>query len=323
MIEATMNQVTVPSAKPFVKWAGGKRQLLPVILKNLPNDLAASAAFTYIEPFVGGGAVFFAMMQQFPNIQKAVINDINPNLVRAYRTIQQLPEKLIVSLQKCEKEYFALEDETERKDFYLQMRKTFNEGGLSDVENTTCFIFLNRTCFNGLYRVNAKGLFNVPFGRYSHPKICDAETIMADSKVLQRTEILCGDFEATEAFASAGAFVYLDPPYRPLNETSSFTSYSKEQFDDDDQRRLQRFFIRLSQKDCLLMLSNSDPSDRFFDELYQDYHIDRVEAMRSLNANASTRGKLSELLIRNYQNNNKNLQKKWGIQNDLNYLCRS
>jgi len=299
------SETSLHAAKPFVKWAGGKRQLLPVIMRSLPHELNETAGFTYIEPFIGGGAVFFAMMQQFPNIQKAVINDINPDLIRAYKTIQQQPEKLIASLRKCETDYFKLKDEAERKEFYLQMRQTFNAGELSDVENTTCFIFLNRTCFNGLYRVNSKGQFNVPFGRYAHPTICDAETIMADSEVLQKAEILCGDFETTDFFATAGTFAYLDPPYRPLSETSSFTSYSKEQFDDSDQRRLQKFFERLTRKGCLLMLSNSDTSDHFFDDLYKDYNIQRVKAMRSLNANASTRGMLSELLIWNYQKNYK------------------
>jgi len=297
-------------SKPFVKWAGGKRQLLSVIMDSLPNNLINSNSFTYIEPFVGGGATFFAMMQNFPNIQKSVINDINPNLVRAYKTIKEKPEKLIVALQKCEKEYFSLKSDITKKEFYLQIRQTFNNGKLSDVENTTCLIFLNHTCFNGLYRVNAKGWFNVPFGKYEHPKICDAETIMADSEVLQSTEILCGDFEATEKFVTNNTFVYLDPPYRPLNKTSSFTSYSKEQFDDDEQKRLQRFFVRLSQNGCMLMLSNSDPLDHFFDELYKGYNIERVEAIRLLNANASTRGKISELIIRNYRNKD---QRQWQI----------
>ena len=166
-------------------------------------------------------------------------------------------------------------------------------------------IFLNKTCFNGLYRVNSKGEFNVPFGKYKNPTICDAKTIYADSELLQKVEIRCGDFEETEQYISENTFIYFDPPYRPLDATSSFNSYAKEAFNDEEQIRLKRYFDRLSEKRCLMMLSNSDckgrnPEDTFFDDLYKDYIIERVYASRSVNANPEKRGKLTELLIRNY-----------------------
>ena len=193
----------------------------------------------------------------------------------------------------------------DRKTFYLGIRKRFNDEELSDLEIAAFLIFLNRTCFNGLYRVNSKGHFNVPFGKYPNPTICDIETLMADSELLQKVEIMQGDFEQVERYANAGDFVYIDPPYRPLDATSCFNSYDKGGFDDEEQSRLKRFVDRLTANDCAVMLSNSDgkgrnPDDTFFDDLYNGYVIERVYAKRAVNANPEKRGKLTELLVRNY-----------------------
>lgn len=292
-------------AKPFIKWVGGKGQLIPTFERLLPRGFARLEAVTYIEPFIGGGAMLFYMLQKFSNIRRAVINDLNPDLIKAYKTVRDVPETLIQVLSQIEREYLSIGEEEKRKDFYLTARKQFNAGGMSDVDNTAWLMFLNRTCFNGLYRVNSKGEFNVPFGKYKNPTICDADTIRADSEVLQRVDIINGDFEQTERYVSENTFVYFDPPYRPLDATSNFNSYAKEAFGDAEQIRLKKYFDRLSDRHCLMMLSNSDCSgrnaaDTFFDNLYKDYIIERVYATRSVNANPEKRGKLTELLIRNY-----------------------
>lgn len=292
-------------AKPFIKWVGGKGQLISTFEELLPKKFMQIEGLTYIEPFIGGGAMLFYMLQRFDNIKRAVINDVNPDLIKAYKTIKKTPEALIQNLSLIEREYLGIQEEEKRKEFFLSVRKRFNQGEMSDIDNTVLLMFLNRTCFNGLYRVNSKGEFNVPFGRYKNPKICDAETIYADSELLQKVDIISGDFEQTEQYVAKDTFVYFDPPYRPLDATSSFNSYAKEAFNDDEQIRLKKYFDRLSDKNCLMMLSNSDcrgrnPEDTFFDDLYKDYFIERVYASRSVNANPEKRGKLTELLIRNY-----------------------
>ena len=296
-------------AKPFLKWAGGKGQLLSQLDAHLPSDLIGQT-FTYIEPFVGGGAMLFYMLRKYPNITHAVINDINPHLVTAYRVIKQQPDELIERLSALEQDYFAQSGEEEKKVFFLRARDVFNEVQLDDVDRAKYLIFLNRTCFNGLYRVNAKGKFNVPFGRNQHPTICNAATIKADSELLNRVDvtILNGDFERTTDEMGDGLnFFYFDPPYRPLNATSSFNSYAKEEFNDEQQIRLRDFCSRLdSMPNVRWMLSNSDcsaknPDDTFFEDIYSDFHIHRVHASRAINANPSKRGKLTELLIKNYE----------------------
>ena len=292
-------------AKPFIKWAGGKGQLLTQIETYLPEEFDEMPDITYIEPFVGGGAMLFHMLSKHQNITRAIINDINPNLVTAYRTIQTQPETLIKRLAEIQEEYLVLDDEHRQKYFYSK-REVFNGNYTNDVENTAMFIFLNRTCFNGLYRENSKGKFNVPFGRYVNPTICDTETIRSDSELLQRVEIIQGDYTQVGNYINGrSTFMYFDPPYRPLDATSSFNSYVKEPFDDDEQIRLGNFFARMSDAGCMVMLSNSDcsaknPEDLFFEHLYDAFHIQHVWAKRGINANASKRGKLTELLIHNY-----------------------
>lgn len=305
-----MNKViTYNAAKPFIKWVGGKGQLLSQLNMNLPQEIYEEG-FTYVEPFVGGGAMLFYMLQNFMNIKRVVINDINNNLTEAYENIKQEPEGLIYRLKHIEQQYLGINTEEERKDYYLEMRRRFNEENLSSLDKTALLIFLNRTCFNGLYRENAKGFFNVPFGRYANPTICNEEVIYADSELLNRynVQILNGDFKATaKAIDKTGLmFFYFDPPYRPLSTTSSFNSYVKEDFNDDNQRDLAAFCRMLDRKDNVRwMLSNSDcsaknPADTFFEDIYDGFNIQRVYASRMVNANASKRGKLTELLIRNY-----------------------
>lgn len=292
-------------AKPFIKWVGGKGQLIDQLEALLPADFSERENVTYIEPFVGGGAMLFYMLNKYPNINSAVINDINPDLTLCYQVVRDNPVELIMALNDIQSEYYSLKSDEERKMFFLQKREHFNTKSLNQIENTTLFFFLNRTCFNGLYRVNKAGKFNVPFGRYSKPKICDAETIYADSKILQKVEIMTGDFEYTINKITGNTFFYLDPPYRPLSSTSSFNDYAKEEFNDDAQIRLKLFCDRLNELGVVFMLSNSDcmakdGKDRFFDDLFVDYRIERVWASRNVNAIASKRGKLTEIVVGNY-----------------------
>lgn len=292
-------------AKPFIKWAGGKTQLLTQFENILPHNLEEAEHFTYIEPFVGGGAMLFHMLQKYTNIGRVIINDINPNLITAYRVIRDTPERLITDLKMLQREFRQNSNEEARKEYFLRIRKSYNEDTHNDVTNTAMFIFLNRTCFNGLYRVNSKGYFNVPFGKYTNPTICDEELLLEDNKILQNVEILCGDYTLIERYVDNNTFIYFDPPYRPLSTTSSFTSYSKENFDDTEQTRLAHFFARLSRYGCKMMLSNSDccaqnPNDTFFENLYGNFIIDKVHASRFVNAIPSKRGKLTEILVRNY-----------------------
>lgn len=296
-------------AKPFLKWAGGKSQLLSQLDSHLPEELKQQE-FTYIEPFVGGGAMLFHLLQHFPHIKKAVINDINPYLITAYRVIKDASDELIKRLAELEEHYFAMENEDLKKSFYLHARTVFNESVLDDIDRTKYLIFLNRTCFNGLYRVNSKGKFNVPFGRYKNPTICNPEVIKNDSKLLNQIEVVIinGDFEQTQRYIDNGFnFFYFDPPYRPLNATSSFNSYAKEEFDDNEQIRLRNFCYLLSQQPNIKwILNNGDcsaknPEDTFLEEIYRDFNINRLQASRAINANPNKRGKLTELLIKNYE----------------------
>ena len=293
-------------AKPFLKWAGGKGKLLSQLSEHLPKRISEEP-FTYIEPFVGGGAMLFYILQHYSNIKKVVINDVNGDLILAYKTIKDDVESLIESLNNLEKKYYSIDAE-KRSDMYYDIREQYNQHQGESVARVSQLIFLNKTCFNGLYRVNSKGFFNVPFGRYVNPTICNADVLRADSMVLKSAniEICQGDFCEVIKQIDGLTFVYMDPPYRPLDATSSFTAYAKGDFNDDDQRKLASFCNMLSEKECLWMQSNSDcsaknPEDTFFEDLYNQYIINRVYASRSINANASKRGKLTELLIKNYE----------------------
>ena len=296
------------TAKPFLKWAGGKTQLISDIEKALPTNIIQTN-FTYIEPFVGSGAVLFWVLNNFPNLKRAVINDINEDLINTYKTIANNPKELISILEILQNEFHALEgNEDNKKLYYYQKRALYNSRKETQSGQAALFIFLNRTCFNGLYRVNSKNLYNVPMGGYKKPTICDKENILAVSEALQKVEILCGDFEQTLNYTDKNSLFYFDPPYKPLSETSSFNSYAKDEFNDNEQIRLKNFCSKLDILNHTWILSNSDvkgkdENDNFFDDLYSDFNIQRVEAKRSINANPEKRGKLTELLITNQVNN--------------------
>jgi|SRR5690554_3112451 len=294
-------------AKPFLKWAGGKTQLIEQIENQLPKSIIENN-FTYVEPFVGSGAVLFWMLENFPNMERAIINDINTDLTNCYITIKKDVGNLILILSQWEKEYYLLaQKEEKKKEYYYAKRTLFNTRSSDQTTQSALFIFLNRTCFNGLFRVNRKNEFNVPIGSYKKPLICNEENLKAVSAVLQRVEILNGDYADTLNYVNQNAFFYFDPPYKPLSETSSFNSYSKDEFDDAEQIRLKEFCIEIDELNHNWILSNSDvkgkdPKDNFFDDLYADFNIHRVNARRSINANPNKRGELTELLI---TNNNK------------------
>lgn len=266
----------------------------------------------YAEPFVGGGAMFFNLKANY-KIKKAVISDINRELIIAYQVVKNDYEELINFLMDTEKHHLRM-DEDGRKENYYSIRKEYNSK-FSDmdfvnynkrwIKRTACLIFMNKTCFNGLYRQNKRGEFNVPFGRYKNPTICDSENIRLAHDALKNTEILCVDFAEIGKYVDENTFVYLDPPYRPLNRTSNFTSYSKEGFNDVDQIKLASFYKEMDNLGAWIMLSNSDPKnynpeDEFFDELYQNFKIERVSAKRNINSDASGRGLINELIIMNY-----------------------
>ncbi|MBP6055769.1 MAG: DNA adenine methylase [Cytophagaceae bacterium] len=294
-------------AKPFLKWAGGKTQLLGEIRNLLPLGLEKKN-FTYVEPFVGSGAVLFWMLNNFPNMKKAVINDINSDLINTYNTIKYSPEELIIQLKNLELQFHSIEKDPEnKKEFFYHKRTIYNTRESDKITQAALFIFLNRTCFNGLYRVNRNNGFNVPMGSYKKPTICDASNIRAVSEKLKNVEILCGDYQKTIDSIDSESLFYFDPPYKPLNETSSFNSYSKDEFDDQEQIRLRDFCIKLDKSKHIWILSNSDVDgiegeNKFFDELYNDFNILRVKARRNINANSEKRGELNELLITNQSN---------------------
>jgi len=302
-----LNQGTKQGAKPFLKWVGGKTQLLPELEMRLPKDFVKTVR-VYAEPFVGGGALLFHLLSKGLRPERVIINDSNPDLANAYRVVQSNAAELISELEHLQSEYRE-RDETSRREFFLAIREAYNRSvsnrEANPVRRTAQFLFLNRTCFNGLYRVNAKGEFNVPFGRYANPRICDPQTILEDSQALSKVEILSGDFADSLSGADKSWFVYFDPPYRPLSSTSSFCDYTQSGFDDEEQKRLGTVCRKLDYAGVRWLLSNSDPketnpNDPFFDMLYEGFDIRRVWASRMLNANPEKRGKLGELLISNY-----------------------
>lgn len=301
------------NAKPFLKWAGGKGQLLNQIKQYFPLELEQRAISKYAEPFIGGGAVFFFIASNY-QIDKFYISDMNENLILTYKVIQQNVDTLIEVLSEIQHRYFQLDFERQKLFFY-EMRTAFNAEQYKikklvvdndSVLQAARLIFLNRTCFNGLYRVNSGGGFNVPFGSYKNPRILDTENLEAVSSLLAKTEIRHGDFTICEDFADSETLIYFDPPYRPISRTASFNSYAKNPFDDSEQARLAAFFRRVNDKGAKLMLSNSDPhnenpDDNFFQELYKGFVIHKVLAKRAINSNGAGRGEITELLITNFQ----------------------
>jgi len=302
----------LPVVKPFLKWAGGKGQLLGKFQKFYPPELFDQKIRYYYEPFVGGGAVFFDIVQKF-EIEKAFLFDVNEELVLVYKVIQNEVNLLIEQLKKYEKLYFQ-KNEANQKEFYYKIRHEFNHEkpnidyqvfSNSWIERAAQIIFLNKTCFNGLFRFNSRGEFNVPAGKYKNPKILDESNLLGASNLLQRAEIFSADFRNIKNNLNNNAFVYFDPPYRPLNKTSSFTAYSKFGFGDKEQNDLSQLFTQLNKNGIKLMLSNSDPKntdpgDNFFDDLYKDFNISRVPAKRMINSNASKRQAIQEIIVTNY-----------------------
>lgn len=293
-------------AHPFVKWAGGKGQLLEVLKANLPDGMGTTIT-KYAEPFVGGGALLFALLAEY-TFEEVYINDNNKELINTYSVIKDSCEELIQMLADMQSKYNACADNEEKQAYYYEQRDRYNTLILDEdtrIEKAALFIFINRTCFNGLYRVNRQGRYNVPFGKHSNPTICDTENLIKISEVLQNVTMRSCDYHDVLSFADGNTFVYIDPPYRPLNATSGFTSYTEEQFNDQNQIDLAELYKELSARGARVMLSNSDPhnvdeNDDFFDDLYADFTILRVDASRIINSKASSRGKIKELLIKNY-----------------------
>ena len=290
--------------KPFVKWVGGKSQLVEQIEKLLPSSDGETLK-KYAEPMVGGGALFFNILSKY-NFEELYISDINAELINAYQVVKIDVENLITKLNEMQLLFLPM-DENGRKYYYYTVREKFNSTVLSNATATdkaAQFIFLNKTCFNGLYRVNRKGQFNVPMGAYKNPTICDDENLRNIHEALQNVTIVCGDYSLSKSFINKDTFVYLDPPYRPISETSAFTAYNTDAFDDNEQIRLAKFIDEINSSGAKIVLSNSDPKnvneeDNFFDDLYKNYKINRVEASRAINSKGDKRGKINELLICN------------------------
>lgn len=279
-------QILSSEARPFVKWAGGKRQLMPVIAKNLPSEFGC-----YFEPFLGGGAVLFYLLGKNPNL-RCKVSDLNSDLILAYVTVRDRVDELITSLQNHAKNYQKNPDL-----YYYTVR---DSEPTDQIEKASRFLFLNRTCFNGLYRVNSKGKFNVPLGRYSHPNIVNEDGLYAASRVLQskKISILCRDFTSVISEAKKDDLVYFDPPYHPLNKTSNFTSYTNEDFTYDDLKKLAQISRILAERGCKVLISNSNTGQVL--DLFSEWKILEVRANRAINSDSTKRSGQTELLIKNY-----------------------
>ncbi len=293
--------------KPFVKWAGGKGQLLDKLRSCYPKGLGTSIN-KYCEPFIGGGAVLFDILSNY-HLDAVYISDVNKELINAYLVIQNNVDNLIYHLEELQSDYLPLQNE-KRKEYYLTKRSAFNKvqltkENLGNAEKAALFIFLNRTCFNGLFRVNTKGLFNVPMGAYKKPLICDAYNLRQISQVLHPAIIRWASYTESLSFIDKQTFVYIDPPYRPLTATSNFTAYNEAPFGDAEQVALAQFIGDIDALGAKIVASNSDPkninpSDNFFDKLYSSFSINRVPAKRIINSNSAARSAINELLICNH-----------------------
>ncbi|HKP97352.1 MAG TPA: Dam family site-specific DNA-(adenine-N6)-methyltransferase [Fibrobacteria bacterium] len=304
-------------ARPFLKWAGGKGQLLERLSAHFPKALADGTVRDYFEPFLGGGAMFFHVMQKYP-LRSAFLMDANEELVLLYNAVQRDVEPLIAILTQMQKDYLKL-NEAKRRIRYLKVRETLNAAragmdfrkySAAWVERASQILFLNKTCYNGLFRVNKSGGFNTPFGKYVRPTIADPENLRGASRLLAKAKIRRGDFgdlAKMKALVKPGSFIYYDPPYRPLSRTASFTSYSRFAFGDAEQERLAAMFRALDRRGVYQMLSNSDPKnsdpkDDFFERTYSGYRdtFYRIPASRSINSNPARRGRINEIVITNY-----------------------
>ena len=292
--------------KPFLKWAGGKGQLLYEIEKYYP--FADGKITKYAEPFVGGGAVLFDILSKY-DLEDVYISDINAELINTYRIIRDDIDELVALLSVMQNEFVTMDTE-HRKNYYMAKRERFNDLKVNsnesvNIEKAALMIFLNKTCFNGLFRVNKKGLFNVPMGSYRNPMICDEENLRAVSEKLQNVKIVYGDYRESADFIDSDTFVYFDPPYRPITDTASFTASTENLFNDEEQIELAGFVDDMHKKGAKIVISNSDPKnsnteDDFFDNIYSSHKIKRVEATRMINCNSEARGKIKELLISNF-----------------------
>jgi DNA adenine methylase len=305
-------KVAVAAAKPFLKWAGGKSQMLDQYRPLYPEELKSGEIASYVEPFLGGAAVFFDVAQRY-RIKSAWLSDANEEVILAYKVVQTEVDALIRCLKPYAEKYKLLPDD-ERARFFYDVRACYNRyrrrvnherQSKGWIRRAAQLIFLNRTCFNGLFRLNRKGEFNVPFGKYKNPRILDEANLRRASQLLQTARIGAADFENVNRNATSASFIYLDPPYRPISATSSFTSYSGNGFDDDEQLRLSRLFRELTELGAKVMLSNSDPRnvdphDDFIDKLYSGYRIRRVLARRAINSDRTKRGHINEVVITNY-----------------------
>ena len=300
------NRAEEKAVKPFLKWAGGKGQLIKEIERYYPFNNGKITK--YAEPFAGGGAVLFDILSRY-DLKEVYISDINAELINTYRIIRDDVDDLIKMLSDMQNDFIPLDTE-HRKGYYLNKRSRFNELKVNgdkniNLEKAALMIFLNKTCFNGLYRVNKKGLFNVPMGAYKNPMICDENNLRAVSEKLQKVTIVCGDYRESADFIDENTFVYFDPPYRPITDTASFTAYTENLFNDDAQIELAQFVNEMDKKGAKIVISNSDPKnsntdDDFFDNIYSAHKIKRVEATRMINCNSEARGKIKELLISNF-----------------------
>ena len=301
--------------KPFVKWAGGKGSLISQLKKFYPFELEEGRIDKYVEPFIGGGAVLINILQEY-DVKEAYAFDINIDLINCYNVIKNDVENLLKELDIKEKS-FKKSEEKEREKIFYDIRQQYNSYKIKkdeiSVKRASEFIFLNRTCFNGLYRVNKNGEFNVPCGKYKNPTICDVSNLRNLSYLIRNVKFQYGDYKKSKEYIDCKTFVYFDPPYRPLSNTSGFTSYTKEDFNDENQKELAYYFRELNEKNAKLMLSNSNPKninkdDNFFEKIYKGFNINEISAKRMINANAKGRGKISELLITNYKEKNKCMQ---------------
>lgn len=294
------------AVKPFLKWAGGKGQLIKEIEQYYPFE--DGKITKYAEPFVGGGAILFDILSRH-NLEAVYISDMNEELMNTYQIIRDNVASLIKMLHALQNDFVPL-DTDNRKAYYKQKRERFNSlktngNENNNIEKAALMIFLNKTCFNGLFRVNKKGLFNVPMGAYKNPMICEENNLRAVSEKLQKVTIVCGDYRESADFIDEKTFVYFDPPYRPITNTANFTAYTENLFTDDEQIKLAQFVDDMDKGGAKILISNSDPKnsnidDNFFDDIYSAYKIKRVVAARMINCNSEARGKIKELLISNF-----------------------
>ena len=296
-------------AKPFVKWAGGKGKLLSTLEANLPLDFNKQQEVTYIEPFVGGGAMLFYMLEKYPNIRRIIINDINLGLINCYRTIKDNHKALISELTQLHNKFYELESIEEKRSLYYSLRDEYNMIPVDErntIRTAALFVFFNRTCFNGLYRENNQGNFNVPYGKYVRPNICNEQVVTDAHNVLQHVEILHGNYANVLGLVDWNEynFFYLDPPYRPLLKAKNFKQYTMNAFGDQEQEELKGFCDIINNHRGYFMLSNSnsilESGVNYFEDLYNRYNVQQINAPRRINAYAQGSQMATEILVKNY-----------------------